>query len=129
MRMLNEIRDWLSNARKQRAVYSVHCNETGLTQIVQQGDSAERTLIPWQDVRKVFAYKKDCFAVDQIRLVIEGADGNRRIEITEDDEGYKRLIEQMPIRIPGFPVGGESWEKAALAPFELRWTQIYTREP
>ena len=127
--MLNEMRNWLSNARKQSAEYSIHCDETGLTQLVRRGGSTEQTLIAWQEVTKAFAYKKDRFAVDQIRLVIEGADGNHRIEVTEEDEGYACLIEQMPIKIPGFPVGGEWWEKVALAPFETKWTQIYTREP
>ncbi len=76
----------------------------------------------------VIAYKRDCLSVDQIRLLIEGTNDNRCVEVTEDDDGYKRLIEEMPVRLRGFPLPNEWWEKVALPPFELCRTQLYTRE-
>ena len=128
MRTLNAIRSWFSNVRQQAAKYSVRCDETGLTQIVQRGGSTETFLLTWNEVTSVIAYKRDCFSVDQIRLLIEGTNDNRCVEVTEEDDGYKRLIEEMPVRLRGFPLPSEWWEKVALPPFELCWTQLYTRE-
>jgi hypothetical protein len=129
MDMQNEIRKRVWNIRQKPAKYSVSCDETGLTQTAQRGDSTETVHVAWDDVTNVFAYKRDCFAVDQICIVIGTANHNNRIEVREDDDGYKNLIGQMPIRIQGCPAPDEWWERVALPPFEMQWTKIYTREP
>ncbi len=61
MRTLNAIRSWFSNVRQQAAKYSVRCDETGLTQIVQRGESTETFLLTWNEVTSVIAYKRDFF--------------------------------------------------------------------
>jgi hypothetical protein len=127
MSMLDEIRERLGNLRQASAKYSVHCDETGLTQIAQKGDTTQARHMVWDEVTMVFAYKRDCFAVDQIRVVV-AANRTDWIEVTEDDEGYKCLIEQMPARIAGCPALDEWWDRVALPPFETQWTQIYTRQ-
>jgi len=126
--MLNEVRKWFSNIRQQSAQYSVNCDEIGLTQIAHKGDSTEAVHVAWDQVTKVFAYKRDCLTVDQICILIERANPISRIEVREDDEGYKYLIEQMPTRIQGCPAPDEWWEAVALPPFETRWTQIFPRQ-
>lgn len=128
MRVLNEIRNRLSKVRQQPAKYSAHCDETGLTQIVQSGGNTETNQFAWNQVTNVFAYKRDCFAVDQICLVIEASDLNRYVEVREDDEGYEHVIEQLPQRLDGFPTREEWWQRVALPPFESQWTLLYGRK-
>ena len=128
MRVPNKLRNWMLKVREEPARYSVHCDETGLTQIVHRGDSKETVRLIWGQVRNVFAYKRDCFAIDEIRLLIEGPEKEHWIEVTENDDGYEHLLQQMPIRIPGFPGQGEWWQRVALPPSKTQWTQIYARE-
>jgi hypothetical protein len=129
MSTFDEIRKWLSDTRQEPAKFSVRCDEIGLTQVVQQGESAQTHHLVWEQVANVFAYKRDCFAVDQICIVIGTATPTEWIEVREDDEGYQYLIEQMPIRIVGCPTPNEWWERVVLPPFATQWTQIYPREP
>lgn len=128
MGMLDEIRKRLQNIRQEPAKFSVHCDETGLTQIMHSGKSTQTRRLDWDGVTRVFAYKRDCFAVDQICIVIGTADDYDWIEAREDDEGYESLINQMPIRMVGCPAPHEWWERVALPPLAMQWTQVYARD-
>ena len=128
MGMLDEIRARLQNIRQEPTKFSVHCDETGLTQSMHLGKSTQTRRLDWDGVTRVFAYKRDCFAVDQICIVIGTAEDCDWIEVREDDEGYESLINQMPIRMTGCPSPHEWWERVALPPFATQWTQIYARE-
>jgi hypothetical protein len=73
----------------------------------------------------VYAYKKDCFGLDQIRVVL-GDEGLRTwIEITEHDEGYQELTAELPRRLPGCLSKKEWWQQVAPPPFETQWTKLY----
>jgi hypothetical protein len=128
MRMLNKIRNWLFNGRKKPARYSLQCDETGVTQTVESEDNNQIIQFAWSQVTSVFAYKRDCFTVGQICLVLEVSNVNGGIEVREDDDGYKHLIEQLPTRLDGFPTQDEWWQGVALPPFETRWSQLYSRK-
>ena len=128
MDMFDEIRKRLQNIRQEPAKFSVHCDETGFTQITHSGKSTQTRRLDWGGVTRVFAYKRDCFAVDQICIVIGTADDHDWIEVREDDEGYESLINQMPIRMVGCPAPHEWRERVALPPFATQWTKIYARE-
>ena len=125
MNMLNEIRQRLPIIRQEDAKYFVRCDEIGLNQIVQRGESTQARHLAWNEATQVFAYKRDCFAFDQICIVIGTATHTDAIEVREDDEGFQYLIEQMPSRIVGCLPSNEWWDRVALPPFAARWTQIY----
>lgn len=44
-------------------------------------------------------------------MLIEGTNDNRCVEVTEEDDGYERLIEEMPVRLRGLPLPSEWWKK------------------
>ena len=48
--------------------------------------------LTWDQITAVYAYKRDCVTLDQIRLVF--GDDNRRMwmEVSEDDSGYRQLV-------------------------------------
>ena len=105
--------DRIKQARRAARAY-VQCDESGFTLHVN-GKVAEQTQqLGWDRISGVFAYKSDCFSVDQICLAI-GEELKRWIEVTEDDEGYQQLIEQLPKRLAGFPTLEEWWQKSGTA--------------
>jgi hypothetical protein len=48
--------------------------------------------LKWEQINAVFAYKRDCYTVDQIRLILGDDVQLTRMEITEDNVGFKVLI-------------------------------------
>jgi hypothetical protein len=128
MSKMDEVRKWLRNLRQEPAKFSVRCDETGFTQIVQQGEDIQSSGLSWDEVTEAFAYKRDCFSVDQICIILGTADSTHWIEVREDDDGYQQFIQQLPIRIACFPAADEWLERVRLPPFAPQWTQIYVRE-
>lgn len=128
MSKLDEVRKWLRNLREEPAKFLVRCDETGFTQIVQRGENIQSNGLGWDEVTEAFAYKRDCFSVDQICVVLGTADPTRWIEVREDDDGYQQFIQHLPSRIACFPAPDEWLERVRLPPFAPQWTQIYARD-
>lgn len=127
--------DWLRNSTDKvkqsrgETSASVRCDEIGLTLIVTKGEPDQQTQsLAWGDVKDVFAFKRDCFAVDQICLAIGSDDLEQAIEVAECDEGYENLIEQLPKRLIGFPALEQWLQRVALPPFETQGTRLYRRK-
>jgi len=105
---------------------ALQCDESGVTQTSISGDGIRLT---WDQIAAVYAYKRDCFTMDQIRLIIGNDELEIWIEIAEDDAGYADLVSYLPRHLPGCP-SVESWlQSVALPSFETQWTKIYRREP
>jgi hypothetical protein len=62
--------------------------------------SAQPVDVPWVDVVRIRSYKYDLFAVDEICLCFELADG-RFIEVSEEWDRYAALTEAMAVALPG----------------------------
>ncbi len=75
----------------------------------------------------MYAYKRDCFAVDQIRLVLGDDRRQSWMEVTEDDAGFKVLIEELARRLPDSRGAHDWWDKVASPAFQTNWTQLYRR--
>ena len=84
--------------------------------------------LPWQDVTGVFAYKKDCFSTDQIRVILSDETKQMFWEITEDDVGYRELIQALPQYLPECKTLTDWWPRVAFPAFEPQWTQLYRRQ-
>ena len=128
MRSLDWLRTNIDKIKQSRGntQASVQCDRAGFTLIVKKGELAEQTQhLAWDRVTGVFAYKRNCLTVDQMCVVIGSDELEQWIEVTEDDEGYEHLIEQLPKRVAGVPTPEEWWRKVALPPFEMQWTQLY----
>ena len=120
------IRNWRSKTGRNPRKFSIQCDDAGLVQTVTGEGGGEVIQVAWDQVARVFAYKRDLFSVDQICFVIECAEFG--IEVREGDAGYENLIAQMLSNIPGFPARNQWWEEVALPPFAQNWTKIYSRE-
>lgn len=99
-------------------------DESGLTQIPGSEAGEEHTTFHWNDIVGVYGYKRNCYAVDQIRLVFELEKGSTT-EVAEDDEGFRELLLALPDSLAGFPAEKEWWEQVALSPFATNWTSYF----
>lgn len=127
MPSVDQIAEWARNRRHPTDKVSVQCDGEGITQTVTAANKAERLHLPWHRVLAAYGFKRDCVLSDQICLLIGDGESDRWIEVREDDAGYNALIEELPIRIPGFPSPSEWWQRVALPPFKTQWTQLYRR--
>jgi hypothetical protein len=82
--------------------------------------------ILWEDVVQVTGYKKDCFAVDQVRFEFVSRSGTLLVD-TEDMPGWEGLVEVLPKWLPGFPMKTDWWEKIIQPPFGTNLTLLYER--
>ena len=80
----------------------------------------------WEVVERVEAFKRDLFSVDLICLEFTAQNGEG-IEIDEDDEPWRRLVEQLPARLEGC-LALESWfSDVAFPAFETNRRVIFDR--
>lgn len=96
-------------------------DETGVSAL---SEVAQPIKIAWEDVSGIFAYKKDCFAVDQIRLIITSKDW--QIEFTEDDPTFDKLRDHINNI---FTIASDWHTELVVSPaFELMWAVVYSME-
>ena len=85
-----------------------------------------RESFAWNDVTQVVAFKRDCYAVDSMRILFQLRTGQHH-EVYEDMEGFTELMEKLPAYLPG-ALRMEEWFSAVAFPaFEPCQTQIYPR--
>lgn len=81
--------------------------------------------IQWSEIEAIFAYKVDAYVVDQIRFLISAASGP--IEVSEEDEGFTKLIEELPEYLSGCESMGEWYMHVAFPAFERCERVIYVK--
>ena len=81
----------------------------------------ETVFIGWQDVEAIYAYKKDCLTVDQIRIILVSE--KWQIEFTEEDKDFDGLQRCISKHLKVLP----DWYKllARSSAFETTWTVLY----
>lgn len=80
-------------------------------------------VIPWAEIRSIHAFKIDAYVVDQICLLIQTQSGP--LQLSEEDEGFTTLIEQLPEYLPGCESMGEWYMHVAFPAFERCERVIY----
>ena len=84
-----------------------------------------RQQIYWSDISEIWVYKKDCFSVDQIRMLLRA--NHCIIEISEDVEGWQGLMDQLHILLPGSTAWAEWFLKTFHPAYASNVTKIYDR--
>lgn len=64
-------------------------------------EGVSRGSIRWTDVIEVFAYKLDCFTVDEICIGFRIDEAGTHYWVSEEFVGYKQLVEELNSRFPG----------------------------
>jgi hypothetical protein len=83
--------------------------------------------VRWSDVSEVCVYKRDVFAYDLICLAFRTNNGDS-VELNEQMNGWKSLIDNLLIYIPGCRKSEEWFIDVAFPAFELNLIKIYQRE-
>ncbi len=124
------LRVWLSaiQARRTRPSYSVLCDATGVTQHSVSAAGEHSIRFAWEQITAVYAFKRDCFAYDQIRLILGNESEEKWIEISEEDSGYQQLVRLQPQFLPACLAEDASWQPVAFPAFETNWTQLSAKE-
>lgn len=127
--MWSKLRAWWANFQPGRKVVyrEVVCDLSGVSVVERRGERAVEEKVAWEDIAFVFAYKQDCFTYDKICIALADASRNVRMQVTEDDAGYKMLIEQAPAHLPGCLAPEDWFMRVTFPAFETQWTELYRR--
>lgn len=82
--------------------------------------------IPWESIEAVYVYKQDLVIVDRIATVLK-LDGGMDIEINEEMEGWKPLVDALPQHLPNCRDFADWYMEVAFPAFEPKPTLIYRR--
>jgi hypothetical protein len=116
------VQEWRDGKR-----IEIQCDDSRVTLFAVPANDEPQLRLTWEQITAVYAYKRDCVTVDQIRLVLGDDNQQRWMEVSEDDVGFKVLIVEMARRLPGFPGVYDWWDKVVDPAFETNWTQLYRR--
>ena len=122
MQVLADVRAWWA-ARVAREPSRVQCDDFGLTYFGSSPSSALR--LTWPEITDVFAFKKDCYSVDSIHLILGNSERKTWVEVAEHDAGYPELIAALPSNLPGCPTEEEWLRRVASPPFDAQWKRLY----
>lgn len=91
--------------------------------LTNEGQEAE---IPWETIESVFVYKQDLVIVDRVATLIK-MDGDLDIEINEEMEGWKELVDVLPKYLSNCRDFADWYMDVAFPAFEPKPTVIYKR--
>ena len=80
--------------------------------------------LPWNQVNLAWIYKRDCFAYDQIEMLMM-KDKTESFVIHEDMEGWDKLVKALPDYLPGIRKEEEWWGEVVFPAFETNLGLIY----
>jgi hypothetical protein len=104
----------------------IQFDENGLTLTGWHADGFEtKTDLRWNEVNGVVAYKRDCFTVDLICMGFTTLDG--AVELNEEMDGWKALIDAVPSLLPGSTSKEEWWNAVAQPAFAANPTILFSR--
>jgi hypothetical protein len=104
---------------------TIQYGPSGLTATWFQVDGTEvRTAAQWNEIKRVIAYKVDCWAYDLICISFGTAEG--AFEVNEEMEGWEGLTEALPVYLPGALERSEWWDEILLPPFAANGTTLFS---
>jgi hypothetical protein len=85
-----------------RLVVKLSADENGI--LIANSSFTGPFVIPWGEIDEILTFKIDLGTIDDIRLAIHYSAG--WYELSEEDEGFKEVCEQIERRFPSIP---ETW--------------------
>ncbi len=114
------------SAQKRYQTHTITVDESGFTVTPVKTASPTPVSMRWDEVHRVAAFKRDQFTVDLLCLFFFGSD-DTGVEVHEDMEGWKKLIEKLPTHLAGC-IPWSAWFSAVAFPaFETNLTDIYVK--
>lgn len=90
------------------------------------GELENDQLIPWTNIEKVAAFKRDLYAVDLICIAFETAEFV--YEINEEMVSWPAFVKEIATHLPGCLKAEEWYQSVMLPAFKTNWTVLYSRE-
>ena len=114
-------RGWLGSLNNRPlSPFEVSVDDTDV-HLVHDAKPEKTAHMTWSEISHVYAYKQDCFAIDDIRLIL--VDGQKSITVSESDRGFSLLVTALTEKLRGFP---KDWfDDIAQPPFKTNLTQLY----
>jgi hypothetical protein len=124
---LTRLTEYLRSPRTRLWHGAILCDPSGMTRTITYEDdgSVVKDAFTWSDVVRVSAFKRDVFSYDLICFEFETVGGF--VEVGEDMEGWRILIDTLPVNLPGILAEDDWFAKVALPPFATNWTTLFTR--
>ena len=101
------------------------CDESGLVITCDKRGVETSVAIHWQDVSKLVAFKRDCFGVDLICVLI-GIEAST-FEVNEEFIGWTLFLEAAQQNVPGMLSFEVWWPQVAFPAFETNPTIVFDR--
>ena len=129
MGIWSKLREWWAELQERRTgpQASVGCDDDGVTLTIISVKRRVNIQLRWDQITAVCECKRDCFAYDQINLIFSTNDEHEWMQVTEEYQGYKELLGELPHRLPGFPAEDRWFARVAFPAFEANWTELYRR--
>lgn len=107
--------------------YAIEFDAKGFTVIDLQSPAASRWEIPWTEVSRGVAFKRDQGTVDCICLFVARRDGTG-VELDEEMAGWPSLIDALPQFLPGCAGWSHWFHPVSFPPFATCETEIFVRQ-
>ncbi|HEX7138373.1 MAG TPA: hypothetical protein VF219_11020, partial [Vicinamibacterales bacterium] len=119
------IRRFFRRPSQPTAATGLHPTADGLGISPLKG-SPSSLFMPWSQVTRAVAFKRDQYVMDRICIVFELSNA-RVLEINEDLQGWEGLVEQLPTHLPGALVYAEWFDEVAFPAFKTNEKTIFQR--
>jgi hypothetical protein len=107
---------------------AIFLDDTGFGVALDPSDTDLVTpVLPWSDIVRVWAFKRDLFAVDLVCLRFE-ANGDRAYEVNEEMAGWTELVAALPERIPGSLSREAILDMVVLPAFATKEVLVFERQ-
>ena len=104
----------------------VQCDDSGLTVTSYfRNGTTGGIAAKWREINRAVAYKRDLYAVDLLCIGFSTPDGS--FETHEEMEGWKTLVEMLPVHLPGTPRLEDWCETVVPPPFAMPWFSSHKR--
>jgi hypothetical protein len=97
---------------------------SGVPQTEVFANNETQVPLAWVQITSAYAYQRDCFAVDQFRLIPGDEIQRTWIEVTANDNGNEQLVVELAHHLPSCPTEAKWWQSVALPPFETQWKKL-----
>ena len=115
-----------SGARQPALEFAITFDPAGFVVADHRLNPGADLRLPWPEVGRVVAYKRDRFAYDCICMFVARADGSG-VELNEEMEGWKPFCEALPRVLPGCKSFDDWFQAVAFPAFATNKTELYVR--
>ena len=84
------------------------------------------SVIPWGQITRIVAFKRDVYSHDLICMLIETT-GNSVMELNESMPGWTELVNELEIRLPSAKPHTDWFTEVAFPAFALSPTDVFVR--